>query len=280
VGAVVGLCPLLLYTSGQRQRPPRQPVRQTLFDGVTYERQVQDAPWPQVVHIVTVDLTAPGVAIVTTAPPPTQAGDTTAQTTTRFLQQTGAAVAVNANFFYPFVEQTPWQFRPRQGEDVNLLGLGMAEGQPYSAPESRWPALCFGADQRAQIAPEGTCPPETQQAVAGNQVLVAAGQPVPFDGGDRAYARVMALVGEGGTRLGLVVVDGKQPHYSAGATLDQLTALALAWGSEAALNLDGGGSTTLALRTPDGPQLLNAPVHTKWPRRQRPVANHLGIHAR
>ncbi|MGD1858939.1 MAG: phosphodiester glycosidase family protein [Leptolyngbyaceae cyanobacterium] len=279
-GLALGLTlPLLLYTTGQWQRP-RSPVIQQLFTGVSYQRQVNNTPWEQVIHIITVDLTAPGVEVVVS---PGRAsgddGETEAQTTTQFLTQTAAQVAVNANFFNPFVEKTPWNFQPRVGDRANILGIGMADGQTYSPPEANWPALCFAKNNRAQVVADGTCPSGTQQAIAGNQQLVAKGEAVPIDYRDRAYARVMAVVSRGGSQLSLVVVDGKQPHYSEGATLAQLIEIALSLDADAALNLDGGGSTTLVIETPNGDRPLNAPIHTKWPGRQRPVANHLGIRA-
>lgn len=274
------LAPLLLYTLQQWQRSPRVPETQELFTGVTYQRRVVDEPWPQIIHIVTVDLTAAGVeAVVSPGEPGSDDLETTAQTTAQFLTQTQTQVAVNANFFNPFEEKTPWNFRPRVGDRANILGTGVADGQSYSPYEARWPALCFDSDHRAQVAADGTCPEGTQQAIAGNQQLVANGAAVPFDFRDRAYARVMAVVSQGGDELSLVVVDGKQPHYSEGATLIQLTDIALSLNADAALNLDGGGSTTLVIDTPNGPRPLNAPIHTKWPLRQRPVANHLGIRA-
>ncbi|MEO0989215.1 MAG: phosphodiester glycosidase family protein, partial [Cyanobacteria bacterium J06639_14] len=79
--------------------------------------------------------------------------------------------------------------------------------------------------------------------------------------------------------LWLIVVDGKQPHYSQGATLTQLSQIARKLGADAAINLDGGGSTTLVMATPKGPKVLNAPIHTRLPLRERPVANQLGFQA-
>ena len=96
---------------------------------------------------------------------------------------------------------------------------------------------------------------------------------------DTPYARVMAAVNQQGDRLWLVIVDGKQPGDSEGTTLAQLTQIALRLEAAAAINLDGGGATTLAIATPQGPRALNAPIHTKLPMRQRPVANHLGFRA-
>ena len=278
IGATVLMAPLLLYTHAQGQRSPRTTTTQQPFVGVTYQRQIQDAPWPQVIHIVTIDLTAPGIEVVVSPGRPGADGlETEAMTTSHFLAQAKAQIAVNANFFYPFEEKTPWNFAPHRGDRTNVLGIAMADGQRYSPAEPQWPALCFDRAPRARIVANGTCPEGTQQAIAGNQQLVAAGEAVPIDYADRAYARVMAVVESGGDRLSLVVVDGKQPFYSEGATLAQLTDIALSLNAEAALNLDGGGSTTLVIDTPHGPQLLNAPIHTKLPRRQRPVANHLGI---
>lgn len=50
-------------------------------------------------------------------------------------------------------------------------------------------------------------------------------------------------------RLWLVVVDGRQAPHSAGMTLPELAALFEALGAEEALNLDGGGSSTLVIGT-------------------------------
>lgn len=274
------LLPLLLYSRAQWQRPQRLANTLQLFVGITYQRQIHNDPRPQVIHIVTIDLTTPGLEVVVS---PGSAGkedrETTALTTSEFLKRNNLQLAVNANFFYPFEEKTPWNFYPHAGDSVNLLGIAMANGETYSPPEAAWPALCFDANNRAQIVADGTCPGGTQQAIAGLQQLVSVGQPLPSDPEDKAYGRVVAAVNQAGDRLWLIVVDGKQPYYSEGATLAQLTQTALDLGADAALNLDGGGSTTLVMETLNGSRLLNAAIHTKLPGRERPVANQLGFRA-
>ena len=82
-----------------------------------------------------------------------------------------------------------------------------------------------------------------------------------------------------GSTLWLVVVDGRQPNYSEGVTLSELADIFLELGAYRALNLDGGGSSTMVMQGLLGPELLNAPIHTNIAMRQRPVANHLGIFA-
>lgn len=67
----------------------------------------------------------------------------------------------------------------------------------------------------------------------------------------------------------LVAVAGVDPAYSIGMTLEELARLMVELGSDSALNLDGGGSTTLWA---DG-AVLNRPAGG----RERPVANALAV---
>lgn len=69
----------------------------------------------------------------------------------------------------------------------------------------------------------------------------------------------------------LVVVDGRQPGHSAGMTLPELAALLRELGAVDALNLDGGGSTTLAIRG----RVANRPSDPA----ERPVTNALVVRA-
>lgn len=64
----------------------------------------------------------------------------------------------------------------------------------------------------------------------------------------------------------LVVVDGRQPGHSAGMTLDELTAFARRLGLVDALNLDGGGSTTMVVKG----KIVNRPSD---PLGSRPVSD-------
>jgi exopolysaccharide biosynthesis protein len=49
-------------------------------------------------------------------------------------------------------------------------------------------------------------------------------------------------------------------------------------GAYYAMNLDGGGSSTMVIEGANGePVILNSPIDSRIPGRERPVANHLGI---
>ena len=65
--------------------------------------------------------------------------------------------------------------------------------------------------------------------------------------GLRRNPRTIAGVADGG-RLLLVAVDGRAPGYSAGLDFDEEAAVMRALGARDAVNLDGGGSTTMTIR--------------------------------
>ena len=275
--------PLVLYDVPQFYRPARLPEVKSLFPGITYARQILTQLRPVVVHIVTIDLTAPGLRVLVTPAIPTTEHETIARTVSEFLTEFKLQVAINANFFAPFREETPWDYYPHSGDRVITMGQAISDGQTYSLARPDWPALCFAADQQAQIIATGTCPSGTQQAVAGNEMLVMQGQRSPHltaPDRNKAYPRVAVAIDKTGKKLWLIIADGKQRLYSEGLKSAELAELALQLGADRALNLDGGGSTTLAIATPTGAQVLNAPIHTKIPRRERPVANHLGFYTR
>lgn len=75
---------------------------------------------------------------------------------------------------------------------------------------------------------------------------VLAGQTVAASFGNARHPRT-AIGWTSDRRLLLVVVDGRQPNWSAGMSLDELTWLFQRLGTSHALNLDGGGSTAMVV---------------------------------
>ena len=72
-----------------------------------------------------------------------------------------------------------------------------------------------------------------------------------------------------------MVVDGRKPKTAVGMSFDELAAECVRLGCRQALNLDGGGSSLLAVRDAVTGQfhILNQPTDGH----ERPVANVLGI---
>ena len=146
------LIPLVLYGTAALHRPARQAIpNQALFQGITYSRRITTQPRPQVIHILAIDLTVPGLKPFVTAGfegAQPNVGErlgqeTLAQQTSGFLQAHQLQLAINANFFYPFREITLWDYEPREHAATNLFGIAISEGVVVSLPQRYWPALCF-----------------------------------------------------------------------------------------------------------------------------------------
>ncbi|MFC7685754.1 S-layer homology domain-containing protein [Ureibacillus sp. GCM10028918] len=73
--------------------------------------------------------------------------------------------------------------------------------------------------------------------------------------------RTAVAIDSTGTKVFLVTVDGRQSGYSNGTSLSDLASYLISQGASAAINLDGGGSTTMVVRNPGGytPALVNSP---------------------
>jgi len=276
--------PLIFVGWQTFQRPPQTNLEKPLFQGIAYRREFRRSPRPIMLHVVTVDLTAPGIKVlVTPGEQRSIESETNARTTSEFLQEFGVQLAVNASFFHPFREITPWDYYPHTGDRVGAVGQAISNGVEYSFPLENWSVLCISKEQRAQILSDIRCPTGTQQVVSGSHMVVKDGKAVEAPLGsadsDANYSRTAVGVDKTGTRLWMIAIDDKQWLYSEGVSLAELADIAISLGAHTALNLDGGGSTTLVTATPNGFQVLNAPVHTKIPMRERPVANHLGFYA-
>lgn len=115
-------------------------------------------------------------------------------------------------------------------------------------------------------------------AVGGREALVVAGVPQDHDGEPNNTAAPRTAVGfsRDGRRLRILTVDGRQ-RDSGGLTLTELGRMMHRLGAYEALNLDGGGSTTLlaALSGATALTLENSPSDG----RQRPVPNGLVLTA-
>ncbi len=272
---------ILIYGLLCLSRPPRTDLEQQLFPGITYRREARSTPRRIMLHIVTVDLTTPKLKfLVTPGTPRADGREINARTTANFVREFGVSLAINGSFFLPFYDRTPWNYYPHVGDRVDVLGQSISNGNIYSPGEPIWSVLCISPDNSIQIRAE-KCNEGTIQAISGNGRLVKDGVPVPPDPkvpNPQFLPCTVVGINKAGDKLWIVVVDGRQPFYSEGLNLAQLAEIVLELGVYTGLNLDGGGSSTLVVAKNGQPVVLNAPIHTRIPMRQRPVANHLGIY--
>jgi hypothetical protein len=277
-----------------------QADRCELFDGVSYRRIVRSAPTARVTHVVEIDLTRPGLRLALTPGDSSRGLEYIARTTSEQLDRSGALVAVNASYFLPFFGGTPGNndFFPQASDPSDVSGASLAGGISVSAidttTDQRVDSIACFAPGKLAINAGQSCPAGFTDGVAAGPRLLAAGArvrppfPPPVAGQavpppmtpttpttPRGGPRTAIGVSADGRRGFLVVVDGRQPGYSMGASHDELTSLFVELGAHDAMSLDGGGSATLAARGPRSAIVLNRPIHTGVPGRERPVANHV-----
>ncbi|MGE5641472.1 MAG: phosphodiester glycosidase family protein, partial [Byssovorax cruenta] len=115
-------------------------------------------------------------------------------------------------------------------------------------------------------------------AISGDRMLLEKGDIVPGLDDEELDPRTAIGINRNGRYLYVVVVDGRQPFYSSGATFQELAEIFKAQGAYFAMAMDGGGSSTLVVEGEDGsPTIMNSPIDNYIPGRERPVGNHLGI---
>lgn len=108
---------------------------------------------------------------------------------------------------------------------------------------------------------------DAQTALGGGPALLKEGQPTQFQSSDARHPR--SAIGWNAEFFFLVQVDGRQPGLSVGMSLAELAAHLRRLGCTDALNLDGGGSSTLWARG----QVMNTPSEGS----ERPMGNALLI---
>lgn len=102
-------------------------------------------------------------------------------------------------------------------------------------------------------------PAGLHSAIGGNPRLLRNGRNMHVPGGD-IHPRTAIGFNEARSKIWLAVVDGRSPA-SRGASMHELAELMKELGATEAVNLDGGGSSTIVARTPgaDAPVLQNVP---------------------
>jgi hypothetical protein len=233
------------------------------------------------IHVVTVDLTAPGIGFLVTPGQPVVGHELSARTTSEFLQEFGLQIAINGDFFGPWHYTDQTDYYPHSGDPVDAYGLAASAGIIYSTGEEHpnEVTLYLSSDNRASFdAPTGP----VYNAISGGPLLVEEGHALQdIRPNDSLNPRTAIGLSADGRTLLLIVVDGRLAGVSLGVTLDDLGQIAAQYGAYTAMNLDGGGSSALIIDDGNGAAIqLNTPIHAFVPGTERPVANHLGVTAR
>ncbi|MGH8146924.1 MAG: phosphodiester glycosidase family protein, partial [Rhodanobacteraceae bacterium] len=171
-----------------------------------------------------------------------------------------AQLGINGSFF-TFVKHT------LDTDDVSLV---ISDGHVIAPldPHRAW-VLNITPDDHVQIrkvtaSEVGKPGSQLHDTIAGSDLLVERGKIVAPTGSkfdDSHPPRTAVAVTREG-RLLLMTVDGRQPGFSEGMSLQEVARFLVAHGAVEALNFDGGGSTTMAIADPR-PRIINFPSDHK-----------------
>jgi exopolysaccharide biosynthesis protein len=228
-----------------------------------------------------VDLRNPGVTNRRTPGDPEAEQSLHARTTSDFVEEFDLQVAVNGDGFSPWYSNAIFSYYPHKGDPIDPTGLAASQGTLYAPGNGAEPTLYISRTNRARFnEPIGG----VYNAISGLLMLAAGGKLLPevlaAKEADIAQPRTAVGLDKNSRQLIIVVVDGRQVGYSEGATLVELAELLLEKGAFYAMNLDGGGSSTMVTTGKNGKaRVLNSPIDQRIPGRERAVGNHLGIYA-
>jgi len=279
-------CPLSIIIAGGlllvsallfMRRIQPAPKEELLFQGITYILDVRTSPRPLLIHVVKIDLQETGIRILVTPGDPKVDLPLEGRTTSEFLDDFSLQVAINGDGFLPWHSNTFLDYYPHTGDPIDVIGFASSEGTIYSKDTDKEPALYFSRTNQARFnTPIGN----NYNVISGNIMLVKNGKASNFLDSSLSPRSAVAL-DRANRHLILVVVDGRQPGYSEGISLAELAELLIYHGGHIAMNLDGGGSSTLVVEGIFGStNILNSPINNSIPGRERVVGNHLGIFAK
>lgn len=167
----------------------------------------------------------------------------------RIGQEAGAEAAINGSYFN-MREVDPITFTLSDGKVVN-------RGTMHNSPLSNGVVAARGRkDNRVEVFPCDSADyariaRRYRQALVAGPMLVHEGKELTYDTQDVIFTRrhprsVVGTRSDG--RVVLLVIDGRSEEHAAGTTVAETAYIARQLGLTEALNLDGGGSSSLWTR--------------------------------
>jgi len=231
---------------------------------IEYRHEMREDPKLHL-HVVTIDLTDPRVELAAYPCGDDPDGDAGPwQMTLNTVRETAAKreldAAVNANFFAArdAVNVGGRRVPYFGGNWARASGWLVSDGRIISGERAQ-ATLVVGEDGRVRVGRFERLPAGTRHAVSGSQQIVTAGRLTAR--GDVRAPRTAVGVSADGAKLVMLVVDGRALWHSVGMSETELGREMIRLGCADAINLDGGGSSTLVLRGPDDevPRLRSRP---------------------
>jgi len=168
----------------------------------------------------------------------------------------------------------------KEGQPIKNMGLVISGGELIASANPNYDALVFYKNGRAAVVSQSevSSAADIENAVGGFHQILTGGEAAQRTlNNEGRHPRSAAGISANGGILYLLVIDGRR-EGSAGGTEKETALLLRALGSIDGINLDGGGSSALVLRYPNGKvRAVNTPIHGGIPGRERAVAGCLGV---
>jgi len=246
------------------------PQWQTFANGIDYFHGKISSPALEF-HALKIDLFAQELEIVVKGGA-NQENQTQSIKVSTFVRDNNLQAGINA---------TPFDIvSSKEGRAIQNVGIVISNGKTIAPPNPTYDALIFYKDGKAAIVNQSTINTTENIAntVGGFHQILTGGTPAQRTQDKKAkHPRSVAGISQDGKYLYLAVIDGRRTA-SVGTSEEETALLLRSLGSWDALNLDGGGSTTLALRFADGKvKVVNTPIHGGIPHKERAVASCIGV---
>ncbi|MEO5936900.1 MAG: phosphodiester glycosidase family protein, partial [Terriglobales bacterium] len=278
---LMALFAILATVSVAAQTTVQRPWRGVIY---TFDKRKNPA---QEIHTVVVELGKVRVRSVPAGPDPDGPGkwQTILMPTSKVAEREKFDIAINGDFYViprgKELESEEVMTLLAQGMPALATGPAMTDGKVWSTSEKARQCLVADAKGRVSLVDARVSPAKAMQVICGRDFLVFNGkvqftdEGVTYKPGEFRNINPRTAVGidKRGKRLYILVIDGRS-ELAKGMTYGQLAAEMVRMGAYTAINLDGGGSSTLVIRDDKGElKVMNRPSDGK----ERAVANVLGL---
>ena len=273
--------------------PPSRQALATSATTLPYTVERLSLPGPVAGVLVKVDLNDPRVRVaVALADDRDPDGDGPCvgqlETTSQVARKHDFDVTINASFFAAPAT------REMAGEKIHYFvgncgwpqGWHFSNGKLHSKPNTASLRATMIVHRNGKISLADAVqalPADTQFAVSGNAMMLKNGVSTPPVKDEARHPRSAVGLSVDARTLYILAIDGRQESHSRGVTLGELANIFIQVGAHNAINLDGGGSSSLVIKDPGTGAfaIANQPSDLstlKLPVRfERPVVDVLGI---
>ena len=248
--------------------------------GIAFRSEHRTEPRPLAIFTVSVDMKErPNdpikvVAVPATQPEGVEKAEAILTNPLTLAEEKDVLVFLNTNPFAAIPGETRSGWYP--GQLVDVCGTVVSESRQISPNQQGYEP--FWLDRQGNVHMGPWLDNEISEGVAGFARILKEGKHARVGGND-LHPRSAVGYDSVNQKLWFLVVDGRQNGYSEGVTTRELADLLLELGCSDGINLDGGGSSVLIVKNPEGKwKVINRPPgYDETKNNLRPIPVGIGI---